>query len=142
MPTRNGDATWRGDLPSGSGSIKFASGAYEGPYTYKSRFEEGTGTNPEEFLAAAHAGCFSMAFSNQLAKAGFTPEYVHTTAKVHLDKTDAGFKITKIDLETDAKVPGIDDAKFQEVGANAKKTCPVSVALSAVEITLSARLVS
>jgi len=142
MPTRNGEATWRGNLTEGNGSVKFASGAYEGPYTFKSRFEEGTGTNPEEFLAAAHSACFSMAFSNQLSKAGFTVNFVHTVAKVHLDKLETGFKITRVDLETDASVVGIDDAKFQEIGEVAKKGCPVSVALSAIEITLSAKLVS
>ena len=106
------------------------------------RFEEGAGTNPEELIAAAHAGCFSMAFSNGLAKAGFTPTRVDTTANVTLEKTDAGFGITKIQLTTEAEVPGIDQAAFDEQAQAAKAGCPVSKALAAVDITLDAKLVS
>jgi osmotically inducible protein OsmC len=122
--------------------MRFGSGAYEGQYSFASRFEEGTGTNPEELIAAAHAGCFSMALSGGLSRAGHPPTRVHTTARVHLEKGDAGFSITAIDLDTEAEVPGIDDATFQEQAATAKAGCPVSRALAAVEIRLDARLVS
>ena len=108
----------------------FGSGAFDGAYSFSSRFEEGTGTNPEELIAAAHAGCFSMALAAGLGKGGFNPESVRTTAKVHLEKQDDGFAITRIELDTEAKVPGIDNAKFQEFAENAKKGCPVSKALA------------
>ena len=140
MPVRTADAEWKGDLPKGSGRMKMQTGAFDGPYTFGSRFEEAAGTNPEELIAAAHAGCFSMAFSNQLAKAGFPPDSVKTTAKVHLDKGDAGFSITKIELVTRAKVPGVDENTFREKAEAAKTGCPVSRALQAVTITLDARL--
>jgi osmotically inducible protein OsmC len=142
MPVRKAEARWEGDLPSGKGTMRFGGGAFEGQYSFSSRFEDGAGTNPEELIAAAHAGCFSMAFSNGLAKAGFTPTRVDTTANVHLDKTDAGFGITKIELRTEAEVPGIDQAAFDEQAETAKKNCPVSKALGAVDITLDAKLVS
>ena len=142
MPERQAQAEWNGSLQEGSGSMRLGSGAFEGAYSFKSRFEEGTGTNPEELIAAAHAGCFSMALSNGLAKAGFTPTRVDTTASVHLDKTDAGFGITKIELRTEAEVPGIDQAAFKEQADTAKANCPVSKALAAVDITLDATLVS
>jgi len=140
MPVRNAEARWEGDLPNGKGTMRFGGGAFEGQYSFSSRFEDGAGTNPEELIAAAHAGCFSMALSNGLAKAGFTPTRVDTTASVHLEKTDAGFGITKIDLRTEAEVPGIDQAAFDEQAETAKKNCPVSKALSAVDITLDAKL--
>lgn len=121
--------------------MKMVSGAYEGQYSFSSRFEEGQGTNPEELIAAAHAGCFSMALSGDLGRAGYDPKQVQTTAKVHLTKGDGGFRITRIHLETEAEVPGIDEDTFQEVAEGAKKGCPVSQALAAVdEITLDARL--
>ena len=142
MPTRNAEAVWEGDLKGGKGTMKLGSGAYQGQYSFASRFEQGTGTNPEELIAAAHAGCFSMALSNGLAKAGFTPTRVDTTANVHLEKTDAGFGITKIELRTEAEVPGIDQAAFKEQADTAKANCPVSKALAAVDITLDAKLVS
>jgi lipoyl-dependent peroxiredoxin len=142
MPDRKASAVWQGTLKEGNGTMKMTSGAYEGPYSYASRFEEGTGTNPEEMIAAAHAGCFSMALSGQLSNNGFIPERIETTANVHMEKTDAGNTITRIDLVTQAKVPAIDDAKFQELAQNAKKNCPISRALGAVnEITLNATLV-
>lgn len=141
MPTRNASAKWEGDLKSGKGSMKLGSGAYEGQYSFASRFENGTGTNPEELIAAAHAGCFTMAFSNGLSQAGHVPTKVETTAKVHLEKTDAGFGIPRIDLVTEAVVPGLDEAKFQELAQTAKKNCPVSKLLAAAEITLDAKLV-
>ena len=141
MPTRNARAMWEGDLKSGKGSMKLGSGAYEGQYSFASRFENGTGTNPEELIAAAHAGCFTMAFSNGLSQAGHVPTKVETTAKVHLEKSDAGFGIPRIDLVTEAVVPGLDEAKFQELAEAAKKNCPVSKLLAAAEITLDAKLV-
>jgi lipoyl-dependent peroxiredoxin len=142
MPVRTSDAQWEGDLQSGKGTMRFGGGAFEGQYSFASRFESGTGTNPEELIAAAHAGCFSMALSGALSRAGHVPNRVHTTAKVHLDKGDAGFRISAIELETEADVPGIDDAAFQKEAAAAKVGCPVSQALAAVDITLNARLVS
>ena len=142
MPVRNAEARWEGDLPNGKGTMRFGGGAFEGQYSFSSRFEDGAGTNPEELIAAAHAGCFSMALSNGLAKAGFTPTRVDTTASVTLEKTDAGFGITKIDLRTEAEVPGIDQAAFDEQAETAKKNCPVSKALAAVDINLEAKLVS
>ena len=141
MPTRNASAIWNGDLMKGSGVTRLGSGAWEGQYNFSSRFESGTGTNPEELLGASHAACFSMALSAGLGKAGFTPQRVSTTAKVTVDKVGDGFKVTKIRLETQATVPNIDDAKFQEI-ANATKTgCPISQALSAVPMELDAKLV-
>jgi lipoyl-dependent peroxiredoxin len=141
MPTRNASAIWNGDLFKGSGTTKLGSGAFEGQYNFSSRFENGVGTNPEELLGASHAACFSMALSAGLGKAGFTPQRVSTTAKVTVDKVGEGFKITKIRLESQATVPNIDDAKFQEI-ANATKTgCPISQALSAVPMELDAKLV-
>jgi osmotically inducible protein OsmC len=139
MPTRNAQAVWEGNLTEGKGTIHIY--GQDRPFSFKSRFEEGEGTNPEELIAAAHAGCFSMAFSNRLAKEGFTPVRVQTQAKVHLVRGEAGFSIAKIDLETAAEVPNISEEKFQEVAQAAKETCPVSVALKAVEITITARLV-
>jgi osmotically inducible protein OsmC len=142
MPVRTADAEWTGTLQDGSGHMRFGQGAFDGAYSFSSRFEEGTGTNPEELIAAAHAGCFSMKFSGDLGKAGFTPDRVATTARVHIEKGDAGFSITRIQLQTEAEVPGIDDARFQEIAEEAKRTCPVSQALAAVsEIDLTAKLV-
>ncbi len=117
--------------------MRLESGAYEGPFSYVSRFESGPGTNPEELIAAAHAGCYSMALSATLGKAGFTPTAIDTTAAVHLNPP-AG--ITRIELSTVAEVPGLDDADFQKYAEETKSNCPVSKALSAVEITLTARL--
>src|SRR5688500_5490383 len=112
MPVRSAEAEWEGSLQEGKGTMRLPSGAFEGQYSFSSRFEEGTGTNPEELVAAAHAGCFSMKFSGDLGKAGFTPDRVATRAEVHLTKGDAGFAVTKIHLVCEATVPGIDDAKF------------------------------
>jgi len=140
MPTRNADAEWTGGLKGGKGTMAFASGAYEGQYSFSSRFEEGTGTNPEELIAAAHAGCFSMQFSALLEVAGHVPDRVATTAKVHLDKDGDGFTITRIHLESEAQVPGVDEDEFQRVADEAKRTCPVSRLLTGAEITLDAKL--
>jgi osmotically inducible protein OsmC len=142
MPDRTGSAVWKGTLKEGSGTLALGSGAYEGQYSFSSRFEEGVGTNPEELIAAAHAGCFSMALSGQLTRNGLNPTSISTTAKVSLAAGESGFRINRIDLVTEGVVPGVDDAKFQELAEAAKKGCPVSVALSAVEITLKATLKS
>jgi osmotically inducible protein OsmC len=141
MAIRSANAVWNGTLREGNGRIAFGSGAFDGAYSFASRFEEGTGTNPEELIGAAHAGCFSMAFAAGLTKAGFPPKRVATKANVHLDKVGDGFKITTIDLVTEATVPSIDQAKFKEIAEGAKKGCPVSQALTGVTITLNATLV-
>lgn len=140
MPTRNAKAIWNGDLKNGKGNMSFGSGAYEGAYTFKSRFEEGTGTNPEELIGAANAGCFSMALAGDLADAGFSPESVNTDADVMLEFVDGDPAITTIVLNTKANVPDIDDDTFQEIAEGAKKNCPVSKALAGVDIKLKAEL--
>ena len=142
MPVRNAHAQWEGTLQDGKGQMAFGSGAFEGAYSFASRFEEGTGTNPEELIAAAHAGCFSMAFAGALGRNGFDPKRVSTTAKVHIERVDQGFKITKSVLSTEAEVPGIDQAKFTEIAEGAKANCPVSQALAGVDISLEAKLLS
>jgi len=143
MATRSANASWQGDLAGGNGTMHLASGSWTGPYSAKSRFEEGEGTNPEELIAAAHAGCFSMAFAHELAQAGHAPESVETTAEVHLNPADGGFAINRIDLHTTARVPGIDEEEFQSIGEAAKAGCPVSKALAGVgEINLDATLES
>ncbi|HYD68142.1 OsmC family protein [Azospirillum sp.] len=141
MAVRQSDAEWRGDLMKGSGTMRLGSGAYEGAYSFPSRFENGQGTNPEELIAAAHAGCYSMALSAGLSKAGHVPTRVHTTARAHLEKVGEGFAITRIELDCEAEVPGLDAAAFQQQAEGAKKNCPVSKALAGTEITLNARLV-
>jgi osmotically inducible protein OsmC len=140
MAVRKADAVWNGGLRDGEGTVKLGSGAFEGSYSFASRFEEAGGTNPEELIAAAHAGCFSMALSAALGKAGFSPKRIATNASVHLEKVGEAFGITRIALSTDATVPDIDAAKFQEIAQQAKENCPVSKSLKAVEITLDARL--
>jgi osmotically inducible protein OsmC len=139
---RTAEAEWKGTTKEGSGKVKLGSGAFEGPYSFKSRFESGTGTNPEELLAAAHAGCFSMALSLALTTAGAPPERIHTVAHVHLERDQTGPVIQKIELVTEVRAPGIDDAKLQELATGAKEKCPLSRALASVPaITLSAKLV-
>ena len=138
MAVRKARARWDGSITAGQGTMALGSGAYEGPYSFASRFEDGTGTNPEELIGAAHAGCYSMAFSNELAKAGLTPESVATKATVTLD-TSKGADITAVLLETTATVPGADEAKVREIAEAAKKGCPVSKVLNA-EITLTKTL--
>jgi lipoyl-dependent peroxiredoxin len=140
MPIRTAEAEWNGDLPEGSGRMAFGGGAFEGQYSYGSRFEEGEGTNPEELIAAAHAGCFSMFLAGVLSKAGHDPDSVRTTAKISLDKDDGGFSITRSDLSAEVSVSGLDDPQLQEYADEAKKGCPVSRALGAIEIGLEARL--
>ncbi|WP_435009722.1 OsmC family protein [Tundrisphaera lichenicola] len=142
MITRHSEAQWLGDLTKGTGTVKLGSGAYEGPYSFKSRFESGTGTNPEELIAAAHAGCYSMALSAGLSQAGHSPTKIQTTASVVLEKQGEGFTITRIDLETEGAVPGIDEATFVTFAEDAKKNCPVSKALAGPEITLKAKFVT
>ncbi|HEU5162375.1 MAG TPA: OsmC family protein [Thermoanaerobaculia bacterium] len=142
MPTRKADATWKGGLKDGKGSMKLESGSFDGQYSFGTRFEEGKGSNPEELIAAAHAGCFSMAFSAGLEKAGFKPQRVSTNAAVKIENTGSGFGITRIDLTTEAEVPGIDEAQFQQLANEAKDGCPVSKALKSVgDIRLTAKLV-
>ena len=133
MPKRKAEARWDGSLETGQGTMRMASGSYEGPYSFQSRFEEGDGTNPEELIAAAHAGCFSMAFSGELGRAGHDPESVETNATVHIEKAGDGFAITRIVLDTRARVPGIEEEDFQRLAEAAKAGCPVSQALGAVE---------
>jgi lipoyl-dependent peroxiredoxin len=141
MPERTASAVWNGSLTEGSGTMRMGSGAYEGPYSFRSRFEEGDGTNPEELIAAAHAGCFSMALSAELGKRGHDVESVETDATVHLDKVDEGFAIKRIELRSRVRAPGVDESAFQEAAEAAKKGCPVSQALAAVEsIELDAQL--
>ena len=140
MPTRNAEATWEGDLMKGKGSMKLGSGAFSGPFSFGTRFEGAPGTNPEELIGAAHAGCFSMAFSATLGKAGYTPKRVYTTAKVHLEKVGEGFAITKSQLTMEAEIPNISEADFKRLAEEAKKGCPVSKALAGVQIELDAKL--
>lgn len=139
MPVRKADAVWEGDLQNGSGTMKMGT-SYEGPYSAASRFQDGSGTNPDELLAAAHAGCFSMAFSKVLADAGHTPNRIQTTAKVHLDKQENGFAITRVELVTEADVPGIAEDTFKSAAESAKENCPVSKLFKGAEISVDATL--
>lgn len=141
MPTRDGTAEWRGNLKDGAGTVSVASGLFDGQYSYSTRFEEGTGTNPEELIGAAHAACFSMALSNLLSGDGHTPESVSTTARVHLRIVDGAPAISQIDLVTEGRVPGLDQDQFADYANQAKAGCPVSKALAGVgEINLEATL--
>jgi osmotically inducible protein OsmC len=143
MPKRTASARWDGTLQEGSGTMRMKSGSYEGPYSFQSRFQEGDGTNPEELIAAAHAGCFSMALSGDLGRAGYDPSSVETTATVHLELEDSGPRIARIVLDTRASVPGISEDEFKQVAEGAKQNCPVSKALAAVEtIEVNAELAS
>jgi osmotically inducible protein OsmC len=142
MATRNGSAEWKGDLKGGAGTVKVGEGAYEGSYSFTSRFEEGEGTNPEELIAAAHSSCFAMALSNIIAEAGHSPESVQAQAKVHLRNVDGEPTIAQIELDVEGAVPGIDEDAFRSFAEEAKAGCPVSRALGAVpQIDLNARLV-
>jgi osmotically inducible protein OsmC len=142
MAVRKAEAQWNGTLKEGGGTMKLGSGMYEGPFTYASRFESGQGTNPEELIGAAHAGCYSMFLSALLSNAGLTPKNIQTTATVHLGTVEGAPKITHIDLVCEAEVPGIDEAAFLKQAEAAKTGCPVSKALAATEINLTAKLVS
>ena len=144
MATSTAEAVWTGGLKDGKGTVKTGSGAINGAYSFRTRFEGAqgaAGTNPEELIGAAHAGCFSMALSAGLGKSGFTPTRIKTSAKVHLEKVGEGFKITRIQLTTEAAIPNIDEAKFREHAEGAKKGCPVSQALAGTQIELDAKLV-
>jgi osmotically inducible protein OsmC len=138
---RTAEAKWQGDLKTGTGEISMASGTLSHtPYSFHSRFEQGKGTNPEELIGAAEAGCYSMAFSANLEKAGYPAKRISTTAIVKLEMVDGGPKITTIDLKTEAEVPSIDEAKFREQAELTKKNCPVSIALAGTQINLEAKL--
>ena len=139
--TRKAEADWNGGIIDGKGNLKLGSGAFEGAYSFQSRFGDDTkATNPEELIAAAHAGCYTMALSGNLGKAGYQPTNIHTTANVKIEKQGEGFVIPNIDLETVATVEGIEDAEFQKIAEETKKTCPVSQVLSGAEISLKATL--
>ncbi|HZU39918.1 MAG TPA: OsmC family protein [Solirubrobacteraceae bacterium] len=141
MATRNGTAEWRGTIQGGAGTVSVASGLFDGQYSFKTRFEEEPGTNPEELIAAAHAACFSMALSAVLGGDGHEPESIRTTAKVHLRNIEGQPTIPQIELVTEGRVPGIDQQRFVDYAEQAKAGCPVSRALAGVgEITLDAKL--
>lgn len=142
MAVRTATAEWKGTLKDGSGEVESETGALKGSYSFSSRFEEGAGTNPEELIAAAHAGCYSMALSGGLARAGHPPDRIRTEARVHLEQVEGGFAISRIRLITKARVPGIDEETFQEQAEGAKTGCPISQALKAVSIELEATLES
>jgi osmotically inducible protein OsmC len=142
MPVRQAEAVWEGTLREGKGSMSLGSGAFEGGYSFPSRFEDAEGTNPEELLGAAHAGCYSMALSAALGRAGFTPEKIQTVADVHFEKLEQGFTIVRIDLTTEAQVPDIDESQLLEIAEGAKQNCPISRALAVPEINLDATLLS
>jgi osmotically inducible protein OsmC len=142
MPERKASAQWRGSLKDGSGTMRLGSGAFEGNYSFASRMENGPGTNPEELIGAAEAGCFSMAFANALSQDGHTPQEIRTSATVHFDRSDKGWGITRIELATEGIVPGIDEASFTRIAEDAKQNCPVSKALTGSQITLTATLKS
>jgi lipoyl-dependent peroxiredoxin len=139
MPTRTANAEWNGSLPEGKGRMAFGSGAFEGPYSFNSRMEEGPGTNPEELIGAAHAGCFSMALSGVLGAGGHDPDSIKTEAEVRFEQEGEGWAIKGVALTTRARVPGMDDEAFRKAAEVAKENCPVSQAL-AVEISLDAAL--
>lgn len=142
MTARNGSAVWRGDLESGSGTVTVGNGVFEGAYSFQSRFAEGEGTNPEQLIAAAHAGCFTMALSSILSAAGHAPESVRTNARVQLRNVDGAPTLTRIDLDTEGHVAGVGEQQFQRYADEAKATCPVSRALAGIpEIVLTAKLV-
>lgn len=140
MPIRHAEAVWEGTLRDGKGTMRSETGAVEGAYSASSRFEDGSGTNPEELIGAAHAGCFSMAFALVLEQAGHRPERIETKADVTIEKVGDGFRITGIQLRTRGRVPGIDAGTFREKAEVAKKGCPVSQALTGTEIGMEAEL--
>jgi osmotically inducible protein OsmC len=140
MPVRSAQAEWKGSILKGSGHMRTQSGSYEGKYSVPSRFGDDAGTNPEELIAAAHAGCYSMALAAGLTRAGHEPTRISTTARVHIEKVGEGWEITTIDLETEAAVPGVDPEVFAHQAETAKKNCPVSKALAGPTITLKATL--
>lgn len=137
MALRESEAHWNGDLQSGRGTMRLGQGAWEGPYSFSSRFENGQGTNPEELLAAAHAGCFSMALAATLSKAGHKPSRIDSRAKVHLEKSGEGFQIPKVELFVTGQVPGLDEAEFRRLAESAKQNCPVSKLFQGAQIVLA-----
>jgi osmotically inducible protein OsmC len=140
MPVRNANAVWKGNLQDGKGTMEVESGAFEGSYSFKSRFKEGTGTNPEELIGAAHAGCYSMALSNELDEAGYDPNSVDTNAEVEFDMVDGNPEIKSITLNVEANVAEIDEDTFNDLANGAKENCPVSKALAGVDIKLNTSL--
>ena len=140
MAARTAEAEWQGSVQNGGGTIRLGSGAFEGSYSFGSRFRDERGTNPEELIAAAHAGCFSMALALGLGQAGFTPRRIRTKAAAHIERVGDGFRITRIELDTEADIPNIGPAQFREQAETARRDCPVSRALAGTEITLQARL--
>ena len=138
---RTAEAAWEDAFRDGKGKMKLGSGAFEGGFSYHTRMEEGPGTNPEELLAASHAGCFSMSLARRLSEGGHPPKRIHTEGRVHFDRAEEGYVINRIDLRTEAEVPGIDEEAFHEQAEAAKQNCPVSKALAGVEIGLRAELV-
>lgn len=142
MAVRSATARWEGTLKEGAGKLSLGSGAFEGQYSFSTRFEEGAGTNPEELLGAAHAGCFAMALNASLERAGHIPNYIHADAKVHMNRVDDALTINQIDLIVEGDVPGIDQATFQQFATDAKDTCIISRALNVREVTLQATLVA
>jgi osmotically inducible protein OsmC len=143
MPTRVATAHWQGSVQEGSGTVALGSGAFEGSYSFRTRMGDEPGTNPEELLGAAHAGCFTMALSAALSRAGTPPTALDTTARVHFEQQDAGWRITRIELHTEGVVPGINEDTFRDLATDAKANCPVSVALAGVpEVTLTTVLSS
>jgi osmotically inducible protein OsmC len=141
MPERTAKAKWQGNLKDGNGTMKLGSGAFEGAYTFASRFENGRGTNPEELIGAAHAGCFSMSLAHGLSQAGYAPQGIETGARVTLSKARDGFQISSIVLHTEARVPGIDEKTLRKYAEEAKANCPVSRALKGTEIKLETALI-
>lgn len=142
MKLNKAHAFWKGNLKDGNGRMQFENSDTEFPFSFKSRFEDGVGANPEMLIGSAHAGCFSMAFSNILAGEGHDPKEVKTVATIKLDQVDGGFKIVESHLDVEADVPGIDESKFQELATKAKEGCPVSQALASIKITMDAKLKS
>jgi osmotically inducible protein OsmC len=140
MPTRTAQAKWEGSIEQGGGTMALGSGAFEGPYSFSSRMENGAGTNPDELIGAAHAGCFSMALAGILGAGGHPPESIETDAKVHFEREGEAWSITRIDLSTRGRVPGLDQSGFEQATQAAKENCPVSRALTGTEITLEAML--
>ena len=141
MPLRRAEADWQGTFRDGAGKMKLGSGAFESAFSYRTRMEEDPGTNPEELLGAAHAGCFSMSLARRLSAAGYSPEHIHTEARVRFGRAGEGYAISRIDLRTEAEVPGVDQELFLEKAEAAKRDCAISKALAGVEIGLEARLV-
>ncbi len=141
MIVRTSEATWEGNSKKGKGNIRLGSGNFEGSYSFGSRFEHALGTNPEELIGAAHAGCFNMALTIMLEQAGYNVDHIHTVAKVSIDKVGEGYKIKTIELDTEGRVPGCDEETFRNKAEQAKKNCPVSMALTGVDIKLRSKLV-